>query len=175
MTDPRSPIHRDRTFVTMWLAILLSAVSAFLLLMTLSALVFQRSGSAFMANVVVLTQWAPAVLALPLIRWLVRRHAPRTVLVGAEVGGAALLILLPATMGSYPALVAVLLVRGTLESLSKVARTGAVKQYFSSERLNEAASYYTTANLVGGAVGALVGTLAVSAVSDEHICQIRHM
>ena len=55
----------------------------------------------------------------------------------------------------------ILLLRGTLENLSKVSRTVALKHYFKGNILDRATSYYTTAMLAGGAIGALIGAALI--------------
>lgn len=158
-TLPEQPSLWSSVFLRIWAAIFLTALATFFLLMTLSAKVFVDTGSAFAANTVVLTQWLPAVLALPLIKAAVARHSARGLLVFCEVGSAVVLLFVPALFSSVPWLIALLLVKGGFDALSKVSRTVALKSYFSGEALNSAASYYNTAALAGGGVGALFGAL----------------
>lgn len=158
---PRSPlkIGRAPVFLKIWASIFLASQATFFVLMTLSATVFGNTGSAFEANAVVLTQWIPAVAALLLIRAAAARYASRELLVVCEAGSAVILICVAPLVTHVPLLFAVLLVKGGFDSLSKVARTLALKSYFSGAALSSAASYYNTAALIGGGAGALLGTV----------------
>jgi predicted MFS family arabinose efflux permease len=148
-------------FIRIWLAIFCSAAGSFLLLMSLSALVHADTGSAFLANGVVITQWLPAVLGLPIIKAIASRYPARTVLVAADAGSVLAAGLIAWAVQQPVWLVALLLAKGGFDSLSKVSRAVALKHYFSGKVLDRAASYYNTAMLVGGGVGALIGALVV--------------
>lgn len=165
MQNPRAvamPLSQgiwNPVFTRIWAAIFLASVSTYFLLMTLAAKVFAGTGSALWANSVVLTQWLPAVAALVPIRMAVARHPPRALLVFCEVASAVLLLLVPFSHDVLPLLMAVLLLKGSMDALSKVSRTVALKSYFSGGALETAASYYNTSALAGQAVGALMGAL----------------
>lgn len=103
----------------------------------------------------------PAVLALPLIKAAVARYSPRALLVFCEAGSSFALLFVPALFGNVYWLIALLLVKGAFDALSKVSRTVALKSYFSGEALSRAAAYYNTAALAGGGVGALFGALLI--------------
>jgi predicted MFS family arabinose efflux permease len=148
-------------FVRIWLAIFCSAAASFFLLMSLSALVHANTGSAFLANGVVITQWLPALLALPIIKTIAARCPARAVLVIADAGSVLVAGLIAWAFEQPMALVVLLLVKGGFDSLSKVSRAVALKHYFSGRALDRAASYYNTAMLVGGGVGALIGALVI--------------
>jgi predicted MFS family arabinose efflux permease len=150
---------KDAIFVRIWGAIFLSAAGTFLLLMTLSAHVLEILHSIPHANAVVLTQWIPAIVALPLIKRLATDFAGKPALLVAEVGCVAFTVLALFFTEQYFPLLVVLLLRGAFDSLSKVARTTALRQYFTGERLDRAASYYNTALLIGGGVGSFLGLL----------------
>lgn len=155
-------LRSNSEFLRIWTAIFLASTATFFLLMTLSARVFSGTGSAFAANAVVLTQWLPAVLALPLIKFLAARYSPKTLLVLCELGSAAVLPFVVPTVAHVEALIGLLLLKGACDALSKVSRTVALKSYFSGGTLESAAAYYNTAALMGGGVGALIGALLLS-------------
>lgn len=155
-------LRSNSEFLRIWTAIFLASTATFLLLMTLSARVFSGTGSAFAANAVVLTQWLPAVLALPLIKFLAARHSPKALLVLCELGSAAVLPFVVPTASHVEALIGLLLLKGACDALSKVSRAVALKSYFSGGMLENAAAYYNTAALMGGGVGALIGALLLS-------------
>ncbi len=156
---PFSPGVWNPVFTCIWAAIFLASVATYFLLMTLAANVFAASGSALWANSVVLTQWLPAVVALVPIRRAVARHPPRALLMFCELASALLLVAVLFSAGTLALLMAVLLLKGSMDALSKVSRTVALKNYFSGKTLETAASYYNTAALAGQAVGALMGAL----------------
>lgn len=167
LPETRGPC--DSTFVRIWAAIFLTSVATFLLLMTLSATVFTETRSPVFSNGIVLTQWVPAVLALPLIKSLASRYDGRSLLITAEVGAAlSLLVVLLLSDHLYPLFV-VLVVKGTFDNLSKVARPVAVKRLFTGAALDRAASYYNTAMLCGGGVGSLAGALFLARLSSQQI------
>ncbi|MGN3961195.1 MFS transporter [Burkholderia gladioli] len=150
-------MKREAVFLKIWLSIFCTSLATFLLLMSLSAVVITRTGSAALANIVVLTQWIPAVLALPLIRSLVARRNARQLLVQAEFGAVLSIVLIPVAIDNTFAMLALLIAKGTFDNLSKVSRPVALKQLFDGSDLARAASYYNTAMLVGGGVGSLIG------------------
>ncbi|WP_299775925.1 MFS transporter [uncultured Tateyamaria sp.] len=167
-----------RIFAQVWVAVFLASLSTFFLLMVLSAKVFSESASPLAANSVVLTQWLPAILALPLIRSATRRFSPRDLLFGTEFISAAVIPLIAIVYGAFYAMIALLLVKGGMDSLSKVARALAVKRYFSGRELDKAASYYNTAMLAGSGVGALFGALLLNVLSLASIlaiCSLCHI
>ncbi|MHA0873504.1 MFS transporter [Enterobacter pasteurii] len=165
-------------FLKIWTAIFLASLSTFFLLMVLAARVFNDSASPLAANMVVLTQWLPAVLALPLIRRAGARFSPRNLLRTSEFASALIVPAIAFVSGSYYVMIFLLLLKGGLDSLSKMARAVALKNYFSGQALNQAASYYNTAMLGGAGVGALLGALLLSVLPLEAIlglCMICHL
>lgn len=166
---PETWVVRDATFVRIWAAIFSSSVATFLLLMTLSAAVFTQTHSPVFSNGIVLTQWVPAVLALPLIKSLASRYDGRALLIAAEVGSALSLLITMRLLNDLYPLLGILVVKGTFDNLSKVARPVAVKRLFAGAALDRAASYYNTAMLVGGGVGALAGALFLARLSSQQV------
>ncbi|MBB5467551.1 putative MFS family arabinose efflux permease [Paraburkholderia sp. CI2] len=166
---PETWVVRDATFVRIWAAIFASTVATFLLLMTLSAAVFTQTHSPVFSNGIVLTQWVPAVLALPLIRSLASRYDGRSLLIAAEVGSALSLLVAMRLLNDLYPLLGILVVKGTFDNLSKVARPVAVKRLFTGATLDRAASYYNTAMLFGGGVGALAGALFLPRLSSQQV------
>jgi hypothetical protein len=149
-----------RIFLKIWISIFISQLSTFFLLITLSAITFAATHSALASNAIVLTQWLPAVLALPLIRAVNVRYSPRIVLIAADAACAAILPLVSAVSESLYPLLALLLVKGSFDALSKVARPVALRSYFSGDRLDRSAAYYNIAALAGNGLGALCGAVA---------------
>lgn len=166
---PETWVVRDATFVRIWAAIFATSVATFLLLMTLSAAVFTQTHSPVFANGIVLTQWVPAVLALPLIKSLASRYEGRSLLIAAEVGSALSLLVTVWLLNDLYPLLGLLVVKGTFDNLSKVARPIAVKRLFTGAALDRAASYYNTAMLIGGGVGALAGALFLARLSSQQV------
>lgn len=165
-------------FLKIWTAIFLASLSTFFLLMVLAASVFNDSASPLATNMVVLTQWLPAVLALPLIRRAGARFSPRNLLRTSEFASMLIVPAIAFVSGSYYLMIFLLLLKGGMDSLSKMARAVALKNYFSGQALNQAASYYNTAMLAGAGVGALMGALLLSVLPLEAIlglCTLCHL
>ncbi|MCH9271756.1 MFS transporter [Pantoea ananatis] len=165
-------------FLKIWGAIFLSSLATFFLLMVLAARVFNDSTSPLASNMIVLTQWIPAVLALPLIRRAGARYSARNLLLGAEFASALIVPSLGLISGAYYAMIVLLLVKGGLDSLSKMARAVALKSYFTDQSLHRAASYYNTAMLAGAGIGALLGAILLSVLplgAILGICTLCHM
>ncbi|XTZ38633.1 MFS transporter [Salmonella enterica] len=178
LTKERSGRATRSIFLKIWTAIFLASLSTFFLLMVLAARVFNDSASPLAANMVVLTQWLPAVLALPLIRRAGARFSPRNLLRTSEFASALIVPAIAFVSGSYYVMIFLLLLKGGLDSLSKMARAVALKNYFSGQALNQAASYYNTAMLAGAGVGALMGALLLSVFPLEVIlglCALCHL
>ncbi len=165
-------------FLKIWAAIFLASLATFFLLMVLAARVFNDSASPLAANMIVLTQWLPAVLALPLIRRAGASYSARNLLLTSEFVSALIVPAIAFVSGSYYAMIVLLLLKGGLDSLSKMSRAVALKSYFSGQALNQAASYYNTAMLAGAGVGALMGALLLSVLPLEAIlglCTLCHL
>lgn len=155
-----SALLLDGIFARIWSAIFVSATATFFLLMTLSAHILEREGSITFANLVVLTQWLPALFALPAIKIVSAKFSARHILTASDAACGLVCLLLLAGLSNIWIILTLLLIRGAFDSLSKVARTTALRDYFTGEALDRAASYYNTAMLIGGGAGAVFGAVA---------------
>lgn len=126
---PDDPIRlRDivafRPFALLWVAMFVSMVGTYLLLLVLSAEFFARSGSNFRAGAVFAMQWMPALVSFPLVGYCTQRWVPRRLLMATEIGGAVVSLSIGLLFHAGFRVVAVLLVlRGLLEAMTKSGYT----------------------------------------------------
>lgn len=158
--SPRADVRGGQAFREIWLAVFLSSIATFLLLIVLSAEAIADGRSWTLANVIVMTQWIPAVAALPLIKHLSRNVPARRLLLACELGALALYPLVGLLDGTTAPLVAVLLAKGVLDNVSKVSRPVALRRHLDDELLHRSAAYYNVAALAGSGLGSLLGALA---------------
>lgn len=160
----RADARGARTFREIWLAIFLSSVATFFLLIVLSAEAIAAGHSWTLANVIVMTQWIPAVAALPLIKHLSRNVPARRLLVTCELGTLGLYPLVALLAATTAPLLAVLLAKGLLDNVSKVSRPVALRTHLDGVLLHGSAAYYNVAALAGSGLGSLLGAVAFGRV-----------
>ena len=168
---------KNRFFITSWLAMLLSTAGTFLLLLVLTAEFFRLTGSNLKASMVFSAQWVLPLFLAPVIGSLTRLFPIKRTLVFSEVLGAATSIgicILAANMSKWNStgdqlipytILAILVIRGFFESLTKAGRIVALKEYVPSEMLASASSVFNTSFYFGIAIGALAGAALIEHAS----------
>lgn len=159
-------------FRKIWFAIFLSATATFLMLISLSSHAIDGGDPWLVANLIVLTQWIPGVVALPFVRQLCRRFSATLLLQATEILGLMLYPLIVAGLGRYDAVIGILLAKGTLDAIAKVGRPVALRDYLTGTRLDRAAASYNVAALSGAGIGSLVGALAFARLEIAQIASI---
>ncbi|MGB3222882.1 MAG: MFS transporter [Desulforhopalus sp.] len=159
-------IFKNRNFMFMWIAMLLSMTGTFLFLLVLSARLFLQSESSVLAGGVFAAQWLPAVFLLPIIAYLCSRFRPVMLLPVLELlsAVATVAIALVADWSSYW-IFCLLLLRGSLEATTKSSRFIALKIYIPNDLIEKAASVFNTSMYVGAGLGGLIGTFVVDQFS----------
>lgn len=157
--EPRfKEIFFHRPFLLLWIALLASSAGAFLFVIVLAARVFAETGSSLKASSVFAAQWLLPLALQSVNGAICTRYRIRSVLVVAELLSAVIVIAcaLALEVGFVPML-AVVMVRGFLEAMTKAARIVALKQYVLPRYLRKASSLFGTSMYLSSGVGAVIG------------------
>ncbi len=136
----------------------LSTVATSYLSAVLAARVYLTTGSAFLSVLVFAIQWLPPLIFAGLAPRLLTQHTPGAVLRFCEFGNAISAVLL-FWFDWQLAILAVLVLRGVLETVIRVARSTAVKQLISEDRLGKVTAHAAMAQYVGAVGGGALGIL----------------
>lgn len=160
----------NRDFNALWFAMLLSTAGTFFLLLALSVSALERVDSALGVSGVFASQWFLALFAPAAVTRLCARYRPRYTLPLIE-GAGAFVTLGIALTSEFPIaiLFLLLLLRGYLDAITKSIRTVALRLYLEGPLLERAASLFNTSYYMGGAAGALIGTLLIAHLSIPQI------
>jgi predicted MFS family arabinose efflux permease len=162
-----SSLVRDSNFVLMWVAMLVSTLGTFSLLVVLSTELYNQTQSALVSSSVFGAQWiVPIVFTFGISKILRKSGLFRTLgiseIVGAITSFAAALALIN---GSLPALLGALVVRGFVESITKSGRVVALKSFTSPDQLEIASSTFNSSYYLGIAAGTLLTPFLVECLS----------
>lgn len=161
---------RDRTFILMWLAMLVSTMGAFLLLLALAVLVLERTGSGLLASGVFAAQWLLPILCVNLVGYIVNRLTPRTGLIIFEMITALFSLAIGFVAQSHLWLLFIILAfRGLGENITKSIRLVGLKRGTRPELLERASSVFHTAQYLGSGLGGAVGSFFVGRFSIDVI------
>lgn len=165
---------RDRRFILLWLAMLVSSTGTFMLLLVVSSHLLRAHGSGLGAASVFAFQWALPVVLASLVRRFAESPNLRRVVVSSEIGGAMVSVAIGLMLGSQSMIPVVLcfLVRGMFEAVTKTARVVLVKLMFQGPALTAASSTFNLSYYVGGVLGGLLGAALVMHVSLMTVCLI---
>lgn len=156
----------DTVYLRSWAAVFLSMSGTFFLLLSISTVVYERTGSAFWSSAVFGSQWTLAILSPPLIAFLARRFRVIPLLAGADAVAAVLVVAAGlAFEGSLLLCLALLALHGVLEALNKSLRVLPLKAHVPPSQLKKAVAYFTTAQYLASTLGAAIGILAVGSLS----------
>ncbi|GGE90985.1 MFS transporter [Stappia taiwanensis] len=159
---PNYRIWLDTIYLRSWLAVFLSMSGTFLLLLTLSTVVYAQTGSAFWSAAVFASQWVLAILSPPVVAWLAQRFQPVMLLAWADFLAAAVVIaaglIFPV---SLVACLVLLAIHGVLDAINRSLRVLPLKAHVPPEHLKAAVAYFSTAQYLAFGVGPLVGILLV--------------
>jgi hypothetical protein len=135
-------------------------------LLGLSAAVFERFDSAFLSGAVFATQWALALLALPLAARLHHRLTPKGAFIAAESGAAVLTLLAGLAGTGAPVLMyAALLVRGLCAVLSYTAATLYLKAHLPAPGFEGRVAVFETGRFGGSALASMVALFGLGSLS----------
>jgi predicted MFS family arabinose efflux permease len=168
-------LMRDRRFILLWLAMLVSATGTFMLLLVVSSHLLRAHGSGLGAASVFAFQWILPVVLASLVRRFAESPNLRRVVVSSEIGGAMVSVAIGLLVLSSPSMIPVVLcflVRGMFEAVTKTARVVLVKLMFQGPALTAASSTFNLSYYVGGVLGGLLGAALVMHVSLMVVCLI---
>ncbi len=162
--SPHSPVTygtvlRDRRFLGLFVAQVLSLVADRLAAVALTALVFARTGSPLLAATTYAATLLPWLVSGLLLSGIADRHPRRTVMIVTDLGRAALVGLMTLPHVPLAALLVLLVLSGLLAPTFEAARAAALPLLLGEEEYVRASAL----SLVAGQVSQLVG-LAVAGV-----------
>lgn len=140
-------------------------------MLAVSLAVYERTGSNFWAGSVFASQWVLPLVGLPLLmRWCSRRPT-RNLLLASESTALFCTLAVPWLLDSAaaPLVVAVLLLRGFLEALTKSAATVALKLSVPQESLARANTTMEISRYVGYSAGAAIAARYLDNASLEAV------
>ncbi len=167
-------LMRDRRFLLLWLAMLVSATGTFMLLLAVSTHLLRGYDSGLGAASIFAFQWVLPVLLASLVRRFAESKKLRRVVICSEIGGAvvALAVGLFFESGMIIPVIFCFLIRGMFEAVTKTVRVVMVKVLFQGRSLEIASSTFNLSYYVGGVLGGLLGAALVGNVSLGTICII---
>ena len=137
-----------------------NTAGSFLVLLRLSTEVDDATGSSLLAGAVLSAPWLPALLLARSLNRLLRDRVPARLILAAEAVSLAVtaaLTALPVRGGALVVVaVAVVLVRGFFEAITRSATSVLLRILFSAGRLNQANTYAEIGKLAGTSTGAAV-------------------
>ena len=151
---------RDRNYVHLWVAMFLSSVGSGLLLMSLSLVVLDRSGSVLTASLVFVMPWIGALLLMPVLSRLTRLFSPIGLLILAAA--AAAMATGFAFEFALPLAFLFLLPRAMADSTGRVSRFRALKRLIAPAKLEVGSSLFNTCTYLGAGSGLLLAPLLTS-------------
>lgn len=163
-----------RVLVALSASLLVTSGGTIAAMLAVSLVVYERTGSNFWASSVFASQWVLPLVGLPLLmRWCSRRST-RNLLVASESTALFCTLAVPWLLDSAaaPLVVAVLLLRGFLEALTKSAATVALKLSVPQESLARANTTLEISRYVGYSAGAAIAARYLENASLEAVVLI---
>ncbi len=164
---------RDTVFLRSWIAVFISTSGTFLLLLTLSTLIYEKTQSALLSSSIFASQWILAIVSPPLIAWLSQRFRVITLLAAADFIAAFVAIIIAIIFEWWFAVCLVFLaLHGFLEAINKSLRIIPLKVLVPKSHLKSAVSYFATSQYIAAGVGAVGGVALVGNLSILQIALI---
>ncbi|MHA7773870.1 MFS transporter [Roseibium sp. M-1] len=163
----------DSIFIRSWVAVFLSTSGTFLLLLSLSTVIYEQTGSALWAASVFASQWLFAIASPPFVAWLSERQPVIRILALAD----AFSVLLTVAIGfvfelSFLAVLGLLAVKGLMEALNKSLRIVPLKSHVPATHIKSAVAYFGTSQYLATGIGAAVGIYLIDRLSISEIAII---
>jgi len=139
----------------LWIVNLASIAACVFSYVYLSYFVYRRTGSVMASELVLIAPMVVPVLLCLLVNRLASRSPPKQLLLVANAVGVGVALLTYTLIGSelaVPAALAGALAIGFLDALQRVARTVAIKRYFSTADVQYAVPLTLTAQFIAGGV-----------------------
>jgi predicted MFS family arabinose efflux permease len=168
-----SDIFSGRTFLLMWLAMLISTMGTFVLLLALSSKIFMATRSSAEASLVFLAQWIAPITTFFVVGKLANEGFTKRRLIVSDLAAAAVSLIIGTIWeSSPPALFTLLFFRGFLETLTKVLRDTALKRLTPEDQLERSSSVFNTSYFIGIALGSLISAILTARTSLFNIAVI---
>ncbi|NWB98338.1 MFS transporter [Pseudomonas gingeri] len=160
-------LARDRRFILLWLATLVSSTGTFILLLSVSAYIIRVHHSGLGATSVFAFQWILPVALASLIRLICERVGLRKAVISSDIinGLLSLLIGVLLAQGWMTPVLICFLFRGFVEAITKTSRVVFIKKLFEGRQLELASSTFNLSYYLGGVLGGVIGSLLVGTFS----------
>lgn len=166
LAPPPYRLATDSVYLRSWIAVFFSMSGTSLLLLTIAALVYERTGSAFLSSAVFGSQWLLAIASPPAVGWLVVRFKVIDVLFLNDIAAAILVVAVASALQwSVWLCLGLLAVHGVMEATNKSLRILPLKAHVPQSEIKQAVSYFATSQYLAAAFGAILGVLLIDEVS----------
>ncbi|MFB9126821.1 hypothetical protein E2553_06280 [Paraburkholderia dipogonis] len=156
-----------RVSVLLWIVNLSSIAASVFSYVYLSYVAYQKTSSMLLSEAVLLAPMVIPVLLCLVINAAASRHSPKTILVGFNLAGALVAVATYALVDRFVAAAIVgTLVIGFLDATQRIARTVAIKRYFSTSDIRYALPITLTAQFIAGAIAGVVLSLYKSEITS---------
>ncbi|MDQ3337397.1 MAG: MFS transporter [Myxococcota bacterium] len=153
-------IFLHRPFLVLWTAFLISSAGTYLFVIVLAGRIYAETGSALMASSVFAAQWLLPVMLSKVVGRICSSYRIRSIAVIGELLSASISIACAFAFDlSFASMLACVMLRGFFESLTRTARTVALKQYVDPRYLEKASSLFGTSMYLSSGFGAVLGTM----------------
>ncbi|EKG31540.1 MFS transporter [Pseudomonas avellanae] len=160
-------LAKDRRFVLLWLATLVSSTGTFILLLSVSAYIIRVHNSGLGATSVFAFQWILPVALASLIRFTCEKVGLRKGVITSDIVNGLLSLLIGVLLANGLMLLVLVcfLLRGFVEAITKTSRVVFIKKLFEGRQLELASSTFNLSYYLGGVLGGVIGGLLVGTFS----------
>ena len=159
--------HPPRVSLLLWIVNLSSIAASVFSYVYLSYVVYQKTGSMLLSEAVLLAPMVIPVLLCLVINSAASRHSPKAILVWFNFAGVLVAAATYALVDRFvAAAVAGTLVIGFLDATQRIARTVAIKRYFSTDDIRYALPITLTAQFIAGAIAGVALSLYKSEITS---------
>lgn len=155
-----------RVSLLLWIVNLSSIAASVFSYVYLSYIAYQKTGSVLLSEAVLLAPMVVAVVLCLVINAAAGSHSPKRILVSFNFAGAVAAAATYALIDRFIAVAVVgTLVIGFLDATQRVARTVAIKRYFSTDDIKYALPITLTAQFIAGAIAGVALSFYKSEIS----------
>lgn len=159
---------RSRVSLLLWTVNLSSIAASVFSYVYLSYIVYQKTGSMLLSEAVLLAPMVIPVLLCLVINAAAGQHSPKAILVWFNLAGVLVAAATYALVDRFvaAAVVGTLLI-GFLDATQRIARTVAIKRYFSTDDIRYALPITLTAQFIAGAIAGVALSFYKSEITSE--------
>ncbi|MBB5461212.1 hypothetical protein [Paraburkholderia sp. Cpub6] len=159
---------RSRVSLLLWIVNLSSIAASVFSYVYLSYFVYQKTGSMLLSEAVLLAPMVIPVLLCLVINAAAGRHSPKAILVWFNLAGVLVAAATYALVDHFVAAAVVgTLAIGFLDATQRIARTVAIKRYFSTDDIRYALPITLTAQFIAGAIAGVALSFYKSEITSE--------